>query len=207
MNILISGMLNIYYLCERVGLQHPPKILFKISWKTTVHLALDMTKCCLNLTLLHTDNQCLFLQLHVAIFVPASVGKWVKLSYLTSQIHFESHSSVKLYSVFYLKAKSIAKAPFCRLSSQDPWYMQHLWLLSPWCPSCRQVTESEFLLQIDTIPQPTWLPQISPKIQFSMLSWSVGSRDLVGNYQMYLMDMLVCWAVALPSTEQIVSTI
>ena len=45
-----------------------------------------------------------FLQHNAAIFIPMSGGKTDHLGYLPPQIHIESHSSVNLCPVFYLKA-------------------------------------------------------------------------------------------------------
>ena len=77
---------------------------FKLVWKTATHLAIVTAKCCSDLTLLCIDNQHLFLQHHVAIFIPFSGGKTDFPGHLPPQIHIESHSSVNLCPVFYLKA-------------------------------------------------------------------------------------------------------
>ena len=77
---------------------------FKLAWKTATLLALVTAKHCSDLTLLCVDNQHLFLQHHAAIFVPLSGGKTDCPGHLPPQIHIESHSSVNLCPVFYLKA-------------------------------------------------------------------------------------------------------
>ena len=77
---------------------------FKLAWKTATLLALVTAKCCSDLTLLCVDNQHPFLQHNAAISVPLSGGKTDHLGHLPPQIHIESHSSVNLYPVFYLKA-------------------------------------------------------------------------------------------------------
>ena len=48
---------------------------FKLAWKTATLLALVTAKCCSDLTLLCIDNQHLFLQCNVAIYIPMSGGK------------------------------------------------------------------------------------------------------------------------------------
>ena len=70
---------------------------FKLAWKTATLLALVTVKHCSDLTLLCVDNQHL-------IFIPLSGGKRDCLGHLPPQIHIESHSSVNLCPVFYLKA-------------------------------------------------------------------------------------------------------
>ena len=77
---------------------------FKLAWKTATLLALVTAKCCSDLTLLCVDNQHLFLQCNAAIFVPLSGGKTDHPGHLPPQMHIESHSSVNLCPVFYLKA-------------------------------------------------------------------------------------------------------
>ena len=77
---------------------------FKLAWKTATLLALVTAKHCSDLTLLCIDNQHLFLQCNAAIFIPMSGGKTDHLGHLPPQIHIESHSSVNLCPVFYLKA-------------------------------------------------------------------------------------------------------
>ena len=73
---------------------------FKLAWKTAILLALVTAKCCSDLTLLCIDNQHLFLQCNVAIFIPMSGGKTDHLGHLPPQIHIESHSNVNLCPVF-----------------------------------------------------------------------------------------------------------
>ena len=68
---------------------------FKLAGKTATLLALVTAKHCSDLTLLCIDNQHFFLHCNAAIFIPMSGGK-------TDRI--ESHSSVNLCPVFYLKA-------------------------------------------------------------------------------------------------------
>ena len=53
-------------------------------------LAFVTAKCCSDLTLLHIDNQHLFLQYHAAIFIPVSGGKTDQPGYLPPQIWIES---------------------------------------------------------------------------------------------------------------------
>ena len=77
---------------------------FKLAWKTATFLALVTAKHCSDLTLLCVDNQHLFLQRNAAIFVPLSGGKTDRPGHLPPQICIESHSSVNLCPVFYLKA-------------------------------------------------------------------------------------------------------
>ena len=77
---------------------------FKLAWKTATLLALVTVKCCSDLTLLCIDNQHLFLQCHAAVFIFLSGGKTHHLGHLPPQIHIESHTSVNLCHVFYLKA-------------------------------------------------------------------------------------------------------
>ena len=48
---------------------------FKLAWKTATLLALVTAKDCSDLTLLCIDNQHLFLQHHVAVFIPIFLGK------------------------------------------------------------------------------------------------------------------------------------
>ena len=77
---------------------------FKLAWKTATLLALVTAEHCSDLTFLCVDNQHLFLQHHVAMFVPLSGGKTDHPGHLPPQIPIESHSNVNLCSVFYLKA-------------------------------------------------------------------------------------------------------
>ena len=77
---------------------------FKLAWKTASLLAFVTAKCCSDLTLLYVDNQHLFHQCNAAIFVPLSGGKTDHLGHLPPQNCIESHSSVNLCPVFYLKA-------------------------------------------------------------------------------------------------------
>ena len=77
---------------------------FKLAWKTATFLALVTAKLCSDLTLLCVDNQHLFLQYNAAIFVPLSGSKTDCPSDLPPEICIESHSSVNLCPVFYLKA-------------------------------------------------------------------------------------------------------
>ena len=77
---------------------------FQLAWKTASLLALVTTKCYSDLTLLCVESQHLFLQLNAAIFIPLSGGKTDCQGHLPPQIHIESHSSVNLCPVFYLKA-------------------------------------------------------------------------------------------------------
>ena len=69
-------------------------------------------KHCSDLTLLCIDNQHLFLQHHAAIFIALSGGKTDYLGNLPPQICIESHSSVNLCPVFYLKAYLRCTEPF-----------------------------------------------------------------------------------------------
>ena len=77
---------------------------FKLAWKTATLLTFVTGKHCSDLTLLCVDNQHLFLQHNAAIFIPWSAGKTDCLGHLPPQVHIESHSSVNLCPVFYLKA-------------------------------------------------------------------------------------------------------
>ena len=77
---------------------------FKLAWKIATLLALVTAKRCSDLTLLCIDNQHLFLQHNAAIFIPMSGGKTDHPGHLSPQICIESHSSVNLCPVFYLKA-------------------------------------------------------------------------------------------------------
>ena len=77
---------------------------FKLAWKTATLLALGTANHCSDLILLCVDNQHLFLQCHAAIFIPLSGSNTDCLGHLLTQIHIESHSSVHLCPVFYLKA-------------------------------------------------------------------------------------------------------
>ena len=76
----------------------------KLAWKTATLLALVTAKHCSDLILLCVDNQHLFLQCNADFFVPLSGGKTDRLGHLPPQIRIESHSSVNLCPVFYLKA-------------------------------------------------------------------------------------------------------
>ena len=48
---------------------------FKLVWKTGTILAFVMVKCCSDLTLLHINNQHIFIQYHAAICIPESDGE------------------------------------------------------------------------------------------------------------------------------------
>ena len=77
---------------------------FKLIWKTATHLTLVTAEHCSDLTLLCVDNQHLFLRCNAVIFIPMSGGKADQLGHLPPQVPFESHSSVNLCPVFYVKA-------------------------------------------------------------------------------------------------------
>ena len=77
---------------------------FKLAWKTATLLALVTAKHCSDLTLLCVDNQHLSLHHNAAIFIPLYGGKTDCPGHLPPQIRIESHSSVNLCPVFYLKA-------------------------------------------------------------------------------------------------------
>ena len=62
-------------------------------------LGLFTAKHCSDLTMLHIDNQDLFLQYHSANFVPASSGKMDQIGHLPPQIHIESHSNINHFPV------------------------------------------------------------------------------------------------------------
>ena len=98
-NALILGMLNVCYLCRRVGHQLL-SLPLKLAWKTANLLALVTVKHCSYLTILCIDNQHLFLQHHAAIFIPMSGGKTDHTVHLPPQIHIESHSNVKFALLF-----------------------------------------------------------------------------------------------------------
>ena len=89
---------------------------FKLAWKTAALLALVTVKCCSDLTFFHIDNQHLFLQCHAAIFIPLSGGETDHPGHLPPQIHIESHISVNLCPVFYLKAYLRCTEPFSKKS-------------------------------------------------------------------------------------------
>ena len=97
-------MLSICYLCWRVGHLFLLSLPLTLLGRLLLFLALFTAKCCSDLTLLCIDNQHLFLQHHAAIFIPMSGGKTDHLGHLPPQICIESHSSVNLCPVFYLKA-------------------------------------------------------------------------------------------------------
>ena len=85
---------------------------FKLVLKTATLLALITAKHCSDLTLSCIDNQHLFLQCHAAIFIPMSGGRTDHPGHLASQICIDSHSSVNLCPVFYLKAYLRCTEPF-----------------------------------------------------------------------------------------------
>ena len=85
---------------------------FKLAWKIATLLTLVTAKHCSDLTLLCIDNQHLFLQCHAAIFIPLSGGKTDCPGHLPCQIPIESHTSVNLFHVFYLKAYLRCTEPF-----------------------------------------------------------------------------------------------
>ena len=99
---------------------------FKLAWKAGTIWALVTAKHCYELTLLHFDNQHLLLQHYAAIFVPASGGKMDQSGYLPLEICVESHSSVNLCPMFYLK-------PFYTVQSllggqMDLWCLLSFWV-------------------------------------------------------------------------------
>ena len=81
---------------------------FILTWKTAMLLTPVTAKYCSGLTLLHIDDQHLFLQFHAALFAAVSGGKRDKLGHLPPQIH----SSINLYPVFYLKIYLCHAKPF-----------------------------------------------------------------------------------------------
>ena len=97
---------DVEHLLSLLGSWAPASSLttFKLAWKTAALLVLVTAKHCSDLTLLCVDNQHLFLQCNAAIFIPMSGGKTDHPGHLPPQICIESHFSVNLYPVFYLKA-------------------------------------------------------------------------------------------------------
>ena len=92
------------YLFWKVG--HLHLLVLPLSWlgKTATLLALVTAKHCSDLTLLCVDNQHLFLQHHVAIFVPLSGGKTDCLGHLPLRFVL-SLTPVLIFALFfYLKA-------------------------------------------------------------------------------------------------------
>ena len=77
---------------------------FKLAWKTIKLSILVPAKCCSNFTLLHIDNQHLYLKQNAVFFILAFGGKAGQPGHLPLQIHIESHCNVNLCPVFYLKA-------------------------------------------------------------------------------------------------------
>ena len=61
-------------------------------------------KLCSDLTLLCIDNQHLILKYHAVVFTPASCGRMDEQSHLLLHTCVESHSSINLCPVHYLKA-------------------------------------------------------------------------------------------------------
>ena len=74
---------------------------FKLVEKTATLLALVTAKC--DVTLMCLGNKHLLLQHHPAIFIPTSDGKTL-IGSSSSSDYIDSHSSVNLCPVFYLKA-------------------------------------------------------------------------------------------------------
>ena len=60
---------------------------FILAWKTISCIAHVTARHCADLTLLHVDNQHIFLQHHAAISVPVSGCKTDQLGHLLFQIH------------------------------------------------------------------------------------------------------------------------
>ena len=96
MNVLILGMLNLYYLSSSLN-------NFKPAWKTSILLALVTAKHCSDLTVLCTDNHTFFISV-ILLFFPESGHKTDQLNCLWPEIHIESHANVNLCPVLYLKA-------------------------------------------------------------------------------------------------------
>ena len=86
--------------------------ILKIAWKITTLLALVTARHCSDLTLLCIDNHHFCLLHHAAIFFPVSGGKMVLAGHLPLQIQIDSHFSVNLCPVFYLKAYLPYTEPF-----------------------------------------------------------------------------------------------
>ena len=86
-------------------------INYKLAWKTATLLALVTAKHCSDLTLFCIDQH-LFLWCHASIFNPASGGKMDQLGHLPPQIFIDSHSSVNLCPLFYLRAYLWCTEPF-----------------------------------------------------------------------------------------------
>ena len=85
---------------------------FKLAWKTAALSGLVTVKCSSDVMLLCIDNQHHFLQHHAAIFIPISGGKTDESCHFPPQICFESQTSVKPCSDFYLKAYLRCTEPF-----------------------------------------------------------------------------------------------
>ena len=100
MNYLIHGMLNDYYPYWEIWAPASSLANFKLALNTASLFTLFTVKHCSDLTLLHVNNQHLFLQHHAAIFVPASGNTTDWSGHLPPQIHIEFYSNVNFFLCF-----------------------------------------------------------------------------------------------------------
>ena len=184
--------------------------------------ALVTAQHCFDLSLLCIDDQYLLLQHHAAILFQHLVGKMDQTGHLPPHIHTESHSSVNLCPVFYLKTCLSCPVPFrekldgshlislflgnnrhlpvCAKKSSS-WIrkvlsmaMTHMYLGTLWG------TAAEFLLQLDTVFffQHIILIQNGTGNLCSMLSWALVRSQLVGKCHTQTYKMLwICWTIGL----------
>ena len=89
---------------------------FKLAGKTSTLLAVVTAKCCSNLTLLHFDNQYLFVQHYTTIFVPESGYKMDWHASYSTLTPYEYHYNVNICPLFYLKAYLWHIVPFRKKS-------------------------------------------------------------------------------------------
>ena len=190
---------------------------FKLTWKTATLLALVTAKCCSELTLLCIDNQHLFLQHHAAIFIPLSGGKTDHLGPLPPQICIESHFSVNLCPVFYLKVYLRCTEPF--RMKPDELHVTFLFLGNNRQHICPQVLSRASvalvagvslvsILQagdwagVSTLARnyfsPLLLLWIGTRTLHSMPCWALVSRSFLGKSQtLTYIQSCICWAVRL----------
>ena len=162
---------------------------------------------------------------------PCLVARQICLGHLPPQIWIESHSNVNLYPVFYLKAylrctesfrmkpdgahvsslflgNNRQHQPVCRLSLGGCCFCSLSRQCFPGDHPAGQVSGPEFIHWLGTISLPTLLLWISTRTLHSMLCGASVSRSSpvkVSNIDFYsVLHMLGCWAIALPSIEQIV---
>ena len=179
--VMATCCFNFTLLCidnQHFFLQHHAAILF-------LHLVIDgsarsfQPKLIVNLTSNVYPNPLFYSKAylyHTEASKKRLDGSWVSSLFLNNRQHIPV--CTKMISSWVSKDLSMAMAHLW-IPSNVLQYLQLQWLVSPWCPSCREVTVPGHLLQLHTFFQHISLLQMSIRIPCSMLSWTLVSSQHV----------------------------